>query len=258
MFQSQQSHSLETLQILSQSKRRLTSSATDKIRYYLLSQVAKEGGFCNRKGEIDLYYTFFGLICALLMDVDLSLSKLEKYLDRFDVETLSMVHLTCLVKCRVLLKFFKGQTLSQQEVEGYCSAMNKFRTSNGSFSYDGQGSGFPYAAFLALNFYQDLGLQFPEASQLLSAIDRYRTADGAFRNPAGTNQGMLLSTIAAVQVIRHLTEKTEMDSLNWIKSQYQSIGGFRAHPRKPASGYAFDSGCPFYPGCLWAIHAIIP
>jgi prenyltransferase beta subunit len=233
MYQNRQSHSLESFQVLCQSRSKLTASATEKIRQFLKSQRAPEGGFFNRKGEVDLYYTFFGLINSIVLDLDLPVHQLKQYFDRFDYDTLSMVHLTCLVKCRAILQVFKGIPLDQTEINRYTQAILKFRTSNGSFSYDGQGQGFPYAAFIALNFYQDLGQPIDQQERLLSALEEYRTADGAYRNPAATQQGMLLSTVAALQVIRHLSDRIDEQALSWIKSQYQPVGGFTASAANP-------------------------
>lgn len=230
MFLNQQSHSLETFEVMSRSKRRLTDSAKTKMQQYLLSQAGRDGGFFNRRQETDLYYTLFGLFCSLILDVDLAWDSQEKYLNNFEVEALSLVDLSCLLKSHILLKGRKGLTLTKKEIEAFVLSIHKFQTNNGSFSYDGQGQGFPYAVFLALNFYQDLGIDVPNNQQLLKAMENYRTSQGAYHHPQGANQGMLLSTVAAIHNIRYLTKKIDLKALHWIMCQYQTCGGFSCSP----------------------------
>lgn len=228
-----QTHSIESVRIMRRSKTQLSPLVIGKIRGYLLSQFSEEGGFLDRAGKSDLYYTLFGFFCSAVMDVAVPLGRIEKYLNGFDPGKLSMVHLTCLVKCRVLLEFLKGSTVTGKNAESYAAAMEKFQTAEGAFSYDGRGKGFPYASFMALNFYQDLKLEIPRGGKLLDAMYSYRTQDGSFRNPEGNMRGMLLSTVASLQVIRYLTGNVDDGALKWLKKQCRSMGGFSSSPEIP-------------------------
>ncbi len=228
MFRKYQSHSHECIQTLGRAIQLLTPTAYEQIRSYISSQLTSRGGFANRKGEVDLYYTVFGLSCLFILKVDFPLDRLEKFLAGFVVEDLSMVDLSCYLKCQTMAHVLKNEKLSDAVIERCLSAIEKFKTPNGSFSYDGKGIGFPYAAFLGINLYQDLGLDVPSKEKLLSSVDAYRTKNGAFCNPSSSDEPMLMSTVAAINVIRHLTGAVDQLSIQWVTQQYNNVGGFYA------------------------------
>ena len=228
MLQNRQSHSYESFQTLSRAINLLTPTAFDQMRSYIASQLTGNGGFANRKGEVDLYYTVFGLSCSLVLKLDFPLDQLEKFLAGFVLEKLSMVDLSCYVKCQAMVHHLKNEKFDELIIEETLSAIEKFKTPNGSFSYDGKGIGSPYAVFLAINLYQDLGVDAPAKEKLLISVDTYRTKDGAFRNPESSDDPMLLSTVAAINVIRYLTGTVDQAAVQWVIQQYHNVGGFYA------------------------------
>lgn len=223
-------HSLEISQVATRASSLLTSEGIQEIKGFLKAQSVAGGAFQNRRGEGDLYYTLFGTGCALALGMDLLVEDLGRYFNSFEVENLTIVDLCCLIRGKALLSFLKGEPLKEREITLYSSALEKFRTQKGSFSCDGKGQGFPYGAFLALNFYQDLGLGIPQPERLLKSLEDCRTPEGTFRNPQGSQEGTLLSTIAAVLVLRQLTGIVDFKALEWISSQAHPVAGFKGFP----------------------------
>lgn len=232
MFDTCESHSVTTFSMMQRCRPALSQQAIEKIRKYLLSQFDTSGGFLDRGGEADLYYTTFGLMCGIFSGVDLPLKKIEGYVRGHNISDMSMIDLACLAKCFFFLRKYGETELTPGEKEVYTRRMEFFRTDSGSFSYDGKGRGFPYAVFLAVNFYQDLTLDVPEKERILEAIRGYRDPRGTFKNPEGTYRGLLLSTVAAIQVIRCLEGKTDAAVLEWIRSLYSVSGGFCVSPER--------------------------
>ena len=228
MLLNRHSYSFEPFNILGRANHLLPAVALEQIRSYISSRLTAHGGFANRKGEADLYYTVFGLVCAVILDIDLSTDKLEEFVGEFNPEQLSMVDLCCYVKCRAVLNFINGENFDNTIVDKCLNSIKKFHTPNGSFSYDGKGSGFPYAQFLALNFYQDLGIDLPSKEKFFKSLDNYRTEQGAFCNPDSGDEPMLLSTVAAIHVIRYLTGEVDALAMQWLTGQYRNVGGFCA------------------------------
>ena len=63
-----------------------------------------DGGFADRAGKSDLYYTVFGLQACRALGVELPVEAVRSYLLGFGKgESLDMVHLGCLVRCRAVL-----------------------------------------------------------------------------------------------------------------------------------------------------------
>src|SRR5260370_25142905 len=67
---------------------------------YLRSQLTPAGGFADRAGNPDLYYTVFGLEGLIALRADLPANQVAAYLRTFDDgPNLDLVHLGCLARC---------------------------------------------------------------------------------------------------------------------------------------------------------------
>ena len=233
MLHNRQTHSYEAFQTLCRAIQLLTPTAFEQMRSYISSQLTVYGGFANRKGEVDLYYIVFGLMCSLILNLDFPLKKLEAFLAECDINELSMIDLSCYVKCQAMIHFIKNEDINERIIKKCLSAVKKFETPSGSFSYDGKGIGFPYAVFVTINFHQDLGVDVPSQDKLLHALDTYRTKNGAFQNPDSSDNPMLLSSAAAINVIRYLTGSVDHVAVQWLTRQYHNVGGFYAAENSP-------------------------
>ena len=81
----------------------------DTVREFLRRQFTPDGGFSGRDGRSDLYYTVFGLEASLALGVDLPHERINAYLDSFEADdTLDLVHLTSLIRCRANMVEFSG------------------------------------------------------------------------------------------------------------------------------------------------------
>src|ERR1700756_1414656 len=90
---------LEMLQVARLSPRLLNDSA-DLVRDFLRRQQNEDGGFKDRAGKSDLYYTVFGLDSLLALRAEVPTHPVESYLQSFGHgERLDFVHLCCLARC---------------------------------------------------------------------------------------------------------------------------------------------------------------
>ncbi|MCX7006730.1 MAG: hypothetical protein NTY53_05695, partial [Kiritimatiellaeota bacterium] len=79
--------------------RQLGESA-ELVRVFLRSRQNPDGGFQDRAGRSDLYYTVFGLDALDAFAETPNLATLENFLRSFGAgESLDFVHLTCLARC---------------------------------------------------------------------------------------------------------------------------------------------------------------
>src|SRR5262245_40997961 len=78
--------------------------STSLVRDFFLRQQLSDGGFQDRAGRSDLYYTVFGIEGLLALQVPLPAPALVAYLDRFEAGSdLDFIHLCCLARCRAAL-----------------------------------------------------------------------------------------------------------------------------------------------------------
>src|SRR4051794_24613660 len=78
----------------------LLGDSRDLIRQFLTSQQVPGGGFADRDGNSDLYYTVFGIESFRARREEPPLQETGAWLRRFGGgEELDFVHLTCLGRC---------------------------------------------------------------------------------------------------------------------------------------------------------------
>ena len=78
-----------------QAKISLGDSA-QQVAEFIGGQLNPDGGFKDRSGKSDLYYTVFGIESLLALEADLPHDIISDYLHSFDLNRLNdIVHLSC-------------------------------------------------------------------------------------------------------------------------------------------------------------------
>jgi hypothetical protein len=224
------SHSREIWQLIGKAHAAIAPSALQKISGFIERQLSPEGGFCNRANVPDIYYTHFGLSCASVLRIQVPIHQTLDWLGRFDPSSLTLVDLSGFVKCLAIAALRQTPQPLLDRSRDCLTRVGKFRTPDGGFSYGDPGPGFPYAAFLALNIYQDLGESIPEPERLITALNQCQKTDGRFAHPGSSSAGLLLTTIAGLMTLRQLTGTVNQPAVAWVESQFADVGGFRADP----------------------------
>ncbi len=239
MFSQVKPHSIELFDVLRCSTDLLNNEACERIASFIACQFTPEGGFCNRAGKVDQYYTMFGLGCAAALHVPLPLKKVRGYLRSFELNSLDLVHLVCWAKSMLIIKMLKYRHFYPVFHFIYSSPLRpqlkttpeRFRCSDGGFADEGKS--YPYGIFMGINLYQDSALALSEIPKLIAALECCRSREGAFHNPRGGGKGMLLSTSAAILALRQLTGKVDERAVAWMSGQQGETGGFHASPDTP-------------------------
>jgi len=200
---------------------KLLADSTDLVRQFVLSRLQPDGGFADRSGRSDLYYTVFGLECLLALQHTIPLEQTTAYLRTFgDGDGLDFVHLTCLARC--------WASVSRETPRGIVERLNRFRRADGGYD-----AGTVYTAFLALGAYQDLRSEVPDREGLLRSVQTMKAADASYSNRVGAPTGLTTSTAAAAMIDRHLGATPERQLGQWILRCAHPQGGFRAMPDAP-------------------------
>jgi len=199
---------LEMLQVARLAPKLLAESA-ELVRQFLLEQQNEDGGFKDRVGKSDLYYTVFGVDSLLALQVVPRWEALRSYLQSFDNgERLDFVHLCCLARGWATV-IGQGSRESRSTAtpgsdptggsashpagirashpagirEALECRLASFRARDGGYNpMPDADFGTAYGAFLALGAYQDLGAQLPDPFHLVQSLKFLETPDGAWTN----------------------------------------------------------------------------
>lgn len=200
---------------------KLLADSSDLVRQFVLSRLQPDGGFADRSGRSDLYYTVFGLECLLALQQEIPAAQTAAYLRTFgDGTGLDFVHLTCLARC--------WANVSRDTPHGIVERLDQFRREDGGYD-----AGTVYTAFLALGAYQDLRRTLPDREALLRSVQTMRAADGSYSNRPGAPAGLATSTAATVMIDRHLGCMPDPQLGRWLLKCAHPQGGFRAMPEAP-------------------------
>ena len=209
----------------------LLGESRELVARFLRASLDDDGGFKDRAGESDLYYTVFGLEGLLAVHEALPEST-PGYLERFaEGSALDFVHLTCLARAWGSISKTGPPDHVRERIR---SRLDSFRSVDGGFAVTPRAdTGSAYACFLAVGALEDLGGDVPDPVGLLRCLHGVRTADGAYANHPGAVEGSTPATAAAVMVMHHLSAVPDPAVADWLLARCHPEGGFFAAPRAP-------------------------
>ena len=211
---------------------RLLGESSGLILNFLRGQQNADGGFMDRAGVSDLYYTVFGLEGLLALRADLPVTRVATYLQSFGGgESLDLVHAACLARCWAALP---PETRCLAPRERILQRIETFRSRDGTYhARQGSEHGTLYGCFLGLGAYQDLDEPFPNPDALIRCAARLRTADGGYANDDALPIGLTPPTAAAATLMQHFGHPVPEDLTPWLLARHRPEGGFFATPMAP-------------------------
>lgn len=218
---------LEMLQV-ARLAAKILGDSSELVRNFVLRQQNPDGGFKDRSGSSDLYYSVFALDSLIGLQAELPVTSVQAYVRQFGTgDKLDFVHLCCLARACCALKITENSGAIAHRLE-------TFRTPEGGYNpLPDAKNGTVYAAFLALGAYQDLGLAMPSPLKLVQSLKFLETADGAWANERSMKTGSTNATAAAVTLLRQLEQPINPAVGNWLSARLHPDGGFRANPDAP-------------------------
>jgi len=211
----------------------LLDDSTDLVGDFVRGQLAPQGGFQDRSGEADLYYTTFGLEAMLALGLSVPEASMRQYLQGYaGGQDLDLVHVSCLARCWGGL----GRAgLRDDHRRQLIARVMQHRSRDGGFSAEPKRArGSVYAAFLAVSSCQDLGQTVPETKAVAATLHGLRLDDGSSANEPGIPIGTTPVTAAAVVLAAAFGRPADPDALGWLLDRHHPGGGFLAHPMAPA------------------------
>ena len=206
--------------------------ATELVQDFLLAQQNADGGFKDREGKSDLYYTVFGLDALAALDSPVDLDGVESYLMSFaEGEGLDLVHLSCLTRCWGTI----GRDRMPKNLRAtLLKRLEDFRKPCGGWDNNPKREhGTAYGSFLALGAYQDMGKLPPKPLRILQSLKQLETPDHAWNNHPNLPIGSTNPTAGAVVLLNNLHLPINAEVGQWLRSQLHAQGGFVAVPDAP-------------------------
>lgn len=209
----------------------LLGESRDLVSGFLRRSRHQDGGFQDRSGESDLYYTVFGLEGLIALGEPVP-PDTPAYLERFgDVHSLDFVHLTCLARAWASCA---PATAPAEHARRILARLETFRSEDGGYAVSpGAEHGTSYACFLAMGAVEDLRAEMPDPAGVARCLEGLRAADGGYANHLSADEGSTPATAAAVMVLRHLDRAPDDAVTRWLLARAHREGGFFAAPRAP-------------------------
>ena len=223
----------------------LSADSREHILKFVLGQRNSDGGFRGRSDESDLYYTYFAIECLKACGHPIP-EMMTEYLNQFqEGSQLDLVHLTCLIRSKVIIKEPPENTMKLLTLKTH-----GFRTASGGFSLSKEKkTDSIYACFLAWLAHEDIGLRIENTSALTSCIVGLQADDGAFADRPGMTRGTTTVTAAAIALLDRLGHAIEPEILTWLTYRTKH-GGFTATPDTPVPDLLSTATT------LFALHAV--
>jgi hypothetical protein len=206
--------------------------AAGLVKEFLRGQQNPDGGFKDRSGKSDLYYTVFGLDAYAVFQAEPNLNAVEKFLGTFaDGDGLDLVHLSCLTRCWGSLgkdRMPKGLRVKLLQ------RLESFRKPCGGWDNNlKREHGTAYGSFLALGAYQDMGKLPPKPLRILQSLKKLETPDHAWNNHPNLPIGSTNPTAGAVVLLNNLHLPINAEVGQWLRARLHPQGGFVAVPGAP-------------------------
>ena len=244
------------LEALLKSQEVLSVEAQNHIKTFVSTQKCNDGGFLDRSGKPDLYYSVFGYTLALILDYKLDVLEERKYLKRLKRdEELDFVHSVCLVRCDFLLQlielrqrsglpsskflsisFAKDLILGKvvKSLKSNCSELlwdiEEYISEDGGYNHNKKGAARStiYANYLMWTLYQDLQTEQEVLDEIADANKTLQATNGSFANEENSADGVTSSTAAGL-IMSSTSESEETDKTKeWLKQMLTKRGGFKA------------------------------
>ncbi len=211
----------------------LLGEATGLIEAFLRGHQLDDGGFCDRDGKSDLYYSSFAVDALTALQAEVPEARIAGFLRKFGHGAdLDFVHVCCLARVWSALKSQKPET---NTIEAIWARIEEFRTSEGGYDQAPDAKhGSCYGCLLAYGAYADHRRLPPNPEGLATCLDDLRTSEGAWANDTNIPIGSGPATAAAVTLCRNLRHPIPEKTAEALLSCFDpESGGFKAIPNAP-------------------------
>ncbi|MGZ2371260.1 prenyltransferase/squalene oxidase repeat-containing protein [Ancylomarina sp. YFZ004] len=250
----------EILKALFKTKDLLSDEALHEIRSFVRSQHFGTGGFKDRAGKPDIYYSVFAYTLALAYDINLDIEQEQEFLKTWNNEhDFDLVHAVCYIRCYLLLQVIQqkqkfGLKLDVLDSEGFLAKMamknlikkakkkcqvqfeqiNTYKSKDGGYNHNRQAAdqATVYASFLVWTLFQDLDEDKNCLNEISHPISNLKCSDHSFANDSSSSTGVTSATAAGlIMTLDH--NATKQGVIDYLMHSYTPRGGFKAAQNLP-------------------------
>ncbi len=217
----------------------LTEQGIDRIGAFLNSVQDSSGGFRDRAGRPDVYYTVFGLSSALALGDDVPrIRKVRDFLNAHrELSALSFAHLVSLIRCYNCLRAADGgDTADEARGRDLMERLTVYRTADGGFSHETMHGthSTAYALFLVLQAQEDTGIAIMDPLVVQTLLPKLAAADGGYSNHGGARCGVTTATASAAILLTQTGDVSRgRQALDYVETMRTADNGYRASPGTP-------------------------
>lgn len=214
--------SIKLLNCLARGVQSLGDEARQRVTAFVESQLSAGGGFCDKSGRQDIYYTSFGMLLAFVLGIKLDTMRMDDYLQQIDADNLDLVHYAAYKRCCMLNR------LAKSKVGFAVKALQRepIRELTSFTAYPNNDMLSPYSQFIIYSLLEDTNNPTPQV-----ALNGYRTADGYKNTPNG--QAASTNATAAALMIKGQSERYDNTEAMLLRNMQHECGGFKAEPTTP-------------------------
>jgi len=211
---------------------RLLGDSTPLVVDFLCSQMNADGGFKDRAGQSDLYYSVFGMESLMALDGQLPCGLIRDYLHGFaNGANLDLVHLSCLARCWSNLPDTMHSAVPRDEI---LNRVESHRSADGGYSpARGAAHGTIYACFVAAGAYENFNAPMPNSAAMLDCLRAMRCEDGGYANQHDVALAMTPTTSAAAMLLEYLRQPPDPQVAPWLLARFCQQGGCMASVDAP-------------------------
>lgn len=207
----------------------MLGESTELVQKFVTGKRCDDGGFQDRDGNSDLYYTVFGVDGFLALQMEPDREKLLEFArKKSEPKDLDFVHLSCLA---TILGAAKAPP---SDFEPILAGVEQFRAPDGGYSQkNGATESSTYGCFVAYRAYTDNGRQPPSLDTFADCVAKLRLDEGGWANERSMPIPNIPSTAAGVTLARNLQLPIAPATTEYILSSIHREGGFLAFPGAP-------------------------
>lgn len=212
---------------------------------WLLAQKAAGGGFRGRGDSPDLYYTAFGIRCALLLDcLDAEfLREMLPFLRRQARSSLTTVDLASYLSIMFTAEFLAGVSVDDRPLEErkawVADLLTPYQRPDGGWAKSPDSAlGSTYHTFLALQCLEIADIPVPDSRGVVAMVRQRQAADGGFVDLPFLRESGTNPTAAALAVLYDLDAldpQTSEEACRFLRNMQREDGGYAASARAPCS-----------------------
>jgi geranylgeranyl transferase type-2 subunit beta len=236
---------------------RLDEARRERHRAFVRAQQTPDGGFADREGGSDLYYTGFAVRSLALLGglAPAECTPLERYLQQNARRKLTVIDLVSWLYSALVVQGSGGSDLLADWATDWsdrlAGMLESFRTADGGYAKTDEGAaGSTYHSFLVALCYELIGKPLPQPQRLIQFVYDRQRDDGGFveiqqMKRSGTNP--TAAAVALLQIHGQLDDEVREDVRAFLLDVRSGEGGFQANTRIP-----FADGLSTFTGLLTA------